>query len=175
MLLQLDEGETITDRERRELRILLARPELTVTWTRHAPGEPGTSLHIHREHVDAFYVLAGELSFDVGPGPERITLGPGGFVAVPPGVVHSFVNAGSEEVRWLNFHAPDSGFASYLRNDSEFDNLDPPADGGRPVSELVVSRELPVAVPPYLWLAEGDDAPFTVPLDDGRSLAVRAG
>ena len=56
--LRVGAGEPITQRERRELVILSTRPELTVTWSRHAPGEIGTELHIHREHVDAFYVLA---------------------------------------------------------------------------------------------------------------------
>jgi quercetin dioxygenase-like cupin family protein len=48
--------------------------------------------HVHREHTDAFYVLEGELTFAVGPAAERIGVAAGGFVAVPPGVVHSFAN-----------------------------------------------------------------------------------
>jgi mannose-6-phosphate isomerase-like protein (cupin superfamily) len=180
MLVQVAEGETITRTDTRELVIMLDEPGLTVTWTRHAPREHGTTLHIHREHADAFYVLGGELSFDVGPDAERLTLGPGGFVAVPPGMVHSFVNAGGAEVTWLNFHAPDSGFAQYLRDGSGFDNFDPPGDGGLPASELVVARELPrpgIGLLPYLWVteddAEAEDA-YAVPLRDDRYLTVRA-
>jgi hypothetical protein len=48
------DGETITDKERREVMLLVERPELSMTWSRYAPGERGTDLHIHREHTDAF-------------------------------------------------------------------------------------------------------------------------
>src|SRR5688572_32300594 len=99
-------GEVITDEERRELVILAERPELTVTWTRYAAGEGGPDLHVHRDHTDAFYVLEGELTFAVGPAGERVRVGAGGFVAVPPNVVHTFANESGAEARWLNLHAP---------------------------------------------------------------------
>jgi mannose-6-phosphate isomerase-like protein (cupin superfamily) len=181
MLVRLDQGEPITRREGRELLILLEDPDVTITSTRHRHGERGTDLHVHRRHADAFYVLEGVLSFDVGPDAERVSAGPGGFVAVPPNLVHSFVNAGSEEARWLNFHAPDTGFAQYLREGGAYDQFDPPEDGGLPVSELVVASELPrpgLGVLPFLWVAESDaeepDA-FSVLLGDERFLIVRAG
>ena len=34
----------------------------------------------------------------------------GGFVAAPPNVAHSFANEGAAEARFLNLHAPDTGF-----------------------------------------------------------------
>jgi mannose-6-phosphate isomerase-like protein (cupin superfamily) len=180
VLVHLDQGEPITQEEGRELTIVLDEPDLTITWNRHHPGEPGTDLHVHREHVDAFYVLEGELSFDVGPDAARISVGPDGFVAVPPNVVHLFVNAGSEEARWLNFHAPDSGFAEYLRDGSGFDTFAPPDDGGLPLSELVVVRLLPrpgIGVLPYLWVTESDVEDFgaySLELGEDRYLTVRA-
>jgi mannose-6-phosphate isomerase-like protein (cupin superfamily) len=180
VLVHLDQGETIRRTESRELLTVLAEPDLTITWNRHRPGEAGTDLHVHREHVDAFYVLEGELSFDVGPDAERISLGPGGFVAVPPNVVHLFVNAGNQETQWLNFHAPDGGFAQYLRDGTGFDSFDPPADGGLPLSELVVARLLPrpgIGVLPYLWVTENDAEDFgayNLVLGDDRYLTVRA-
>jgi hypothetical protein len=42
------------------------------------------------KHSDAFYVLEGELTFEVGHEAETITLSSGGFVAVPPEVAQSF-------------------------------------------------------------------------------------
>jgi mannose-6-phosphate isomerase-like protein (cupin superfamily) len=36
-------------------------------------------------------------------------------VAVPVGVLHSFRNVGDGELRILNMHAPNTGFASRLR------------------------------------------------------------
>ena len=40
---------------------------------------------------------------------------PGSFVAAPPGVVHGFRNAADTELRMLNVHAPNVGFAERLR------------------------------------------------------------
>jgi quercetin dioxygenase-like cupin family protein len=140
----LGDAETITQAPRRDVVILAAREEITTTWSRYAPGERGPGLHVHREHTDAFYVLDGELTFALGPGAEPLALAAGGFVAVPPDVVHSFANEGGAEARWLNFHAPDKGFATYLRDardrrDAAFDSFDPPVDGGRPATEAIVA------------------------------------
>ena len=41
-------------------------------------------------------------------------------------------------MRWLNFHAPSTGFISNLRSGSGFDSYDAPADGGRGSHEAVV-------------------------------------
>ena len=40
---------------------------------------------------------------------ERVVAGPGTFVLVPPGVLHTFANDSDEPVRMLNIHAP-AGF-----------------------------------------------------------------
>jgi quercetin dioxygenase-like cupin family protein len=140
------DGETITARERRDVLILAERPAITITWSRYAAGERGPDPHVHREHTDAFYVLAGELVFGVGPGgAERVSMPAGGFVAVPPNVVHTFANESTADARWLNVHAPDKGFAAYLRDarnglDAAFDSFDPPADGGLPAAGVIVTR-----------------------------------
>src|SRR5439155_4595149 len=72
-----------------------------------------------------------------------VRVGAGGFVAVPPYVAHSFVNASGADTRWLNFHAPDRGFADFLRtlragSPGQWDSFDVPADGGRPASDAIV-------------------------------------
>jgi mannose-6-phosphate isomerase-like protein (cupin superfamily) len=144
VLVRLGDGETISRQERREVLLLAESHDVSITWSRYAPGERGPELHVHREHTDAFYVLEGELSFAVGPGAERIDVSAGGFVAVPPNVAHSFVNEGSTDARWLNLHAPDNGFAAYLRalrdgTDAVFDSYDPPADGGLPAAAAIVT------------------------------------
>jgi quercetin dioxygenase-like cupin family protein len=140
------DAETITARDARDVVILLESPELTVTWSRYGEGERGPDLHLHHRHTDAFYVLEGELTFDLGRGPERSVLAAGGYVAVPPDVAHSFHNARADDARWLNFHAPDSGFAVYMRGlrdklKTDFDSADVEAGEGRPVEEVV--RGLP--------------------------------
>jgi quercetin dioxygenase-like cupin family protein len=172
--LDVGAGERITDRERRRLVILSHRPELTVTWSRHAPGETGTELHIHRQHVDAFYVLSGELTFFLGPRGEPVALAAGSFVAVPPNVVHAFRNESDGDVSWLNFHAPDAGFADYLRGISDVDNFDPPADGGLPAAEATVAAPLAQATVPGLHVAVGGEGELAWRLDDGRVLAITA-
>lgn len=153
--LRVADGEPITRSGRRELVILSERPELTVTWSRHSPGEVGTDLHVHREHVDAFYVLEGEVTFRLGPAGDPVPLGAGGFVAVPPGVVHAFRNESGADASWLNFHAPDAGFADYLRGVAGFDSFDPPEDGGRPASDAVIARPLVELAVPGLHVAAG--------------------
>jgi quercetin dioxygenase-like cupin family protein len=139
LLLRAGEGEPIVDRPNRELRILCDHEWLTVTWTRHAAGQRGAEPHVHREHSDAFYVLDGQLTFRVGPGQEPLIGTAGTLVVVPPGVVHGFDNDGQGEARFLNFHAPDSGFAHYLRTQEPFDSFDRPEDGGRPAMDAIVT------------------------------------
>ena len=98
------EGETITDRENREVTLIAVRDEITMTRSRYGPGERGPDPHVHHEHADSFYVLDGELTFALGPDGERVIVPAGGFVAVPPNVSHSFRNEGSAE-RPLPQHA----------------------------------------------------------------------
>jgi mannose-6-phosphate isomerase-like protein (cupin superfamily) len=133
------EGEVITDTPTREVRILADHDWLTVTWMRYAGGERGADPHIHKHHVDAFFVIHGEIALFVGPKAERMAATAGTLVVVPPGLVHGYANDGNAEARFLNFHAPSSGFAEYLRNRSEFDQHPPPDDGGRPLSDAIVA------------------------------------
>lgn len=84
------------DTERFNLAIVTIEPR------RHGP-EP----HAHADEDDSFYMLEGELAFTVDG--EEIVAGPGTFVLVPPGVVHTFVNRGDEPARFVNVHAP-AGF-----------------------------------------------------------------
>src|SRR5215211_7312509 len=134
-----EDGEPVTDRPERTIRILADLPELCLTWTRYVSGEEGPGPHIHKEHLDAFFILSGELVFRVGPELDAVTAGPGAFVAAPPEVVHTFRNEGPADATWLNLHAPSKGFAEFLRDpDFVWDSFDTPADGGRPASETVV-------------------------------------
>ena len=109
-----------------------------------------TDPHVH-EHTEAFYVLEGELTFEVGAERETITLGAGGFVAAPPGLAHSFRTAGGHPARWLIIHAGDGGFAAFMRGirdgvKVEWDLAPVPFDGGPPAEHAVVSR--PLSEPP---------------------------
>jgi len=140
------EGETISDRAERNVRILLDHELADVTWTRYEPGERGPDPHIHEQHADAWYVLEGELTFGVGPGGEELHQAPAGtHVLVPAGVIHTFRNDSSETARFLNIHAPSMGFAESLRasrdgREFHWDTFDPPEDGSRSTAAVVVRR-----------------------------------
>jgi quercetin dioxygenase-like cupin family protein len=77
------------------------------------PGFPGPPPHRHRRLHDMFYVLDGTLTLRLGD--ETLELGPGSFVCVPPGVVHTFSNPGDAPVRLLNFNTP-AGWEHYMRD-----------------------------------------------------------
>jgi quercetin dioxygenase-like cupin family protein len=138
------DGEAITGREDREVVLVAAQPELTVTSYGLGPGQHGPDPHVHHEHTDAFYVLAGELGFILGPERDRVEVGAGGLVAAPPNLIHTFSNESGAAVRFLNLHAPDGGFADYMRaardgvEGATFDTFDPPDDGGLPLTEAIV-------------------------------------
>ncbi|HET6508131.1 MAG TPA: DUF5069 domain-containing protein [Baekduia sp.] len=135
-------GETISDRAERNVMILSATDELTVTWSRYATGQRGPDLHLHHEHADAFYILTGSMRYERGAHGEHVLDAPAGTLVVVPALVgHSFANVEAEDVTWLNFHAPDAGFARFLRTDEPFDSDDVPlqGDGGRGLGAALVS------------------------------------
>jgi mannose-6-phosphate isomerase-like protein (cupin superfamily) len=137
-------GEIIGDSADRRVEILSEDDSLHATFSRFGPGRDGADLHVHRHHSDVFYVLDGELTVKLGPGGDEVTVPAGSVARVPPMVVHGFRNAGDTDVRYLNFHVPGTGFADYMRGLRDkrrvaFDQHDPPADGGRPVSEAQIA------------------------------------
>jgi quercetin dioxygenase-like cupin family protein len=92
--------------------IKAGRDELALVEFELRPGFEGPRKHIHKRHVDAFYVVAGEPQFRAGN--ESVQGEPGMLVAAPPGVVHSFSNPGAGTARLVNVHAPSCGFHEYL-------------------------------------------------------------
>lgn len=71
------------------------------------PRRAGPGPHAHDAEDDSFYMLEGELVFTVDG--EDVTVGPGTFLLVPPGVAHTFANHSDEPARFVNVHAP-AGF-----------------------------------------------------------------
>jgi quercetin dioxygenase-like cupin family protein len=113
----------ILERKGRRALVKVACEELVVMEVELESG--GAGPHFHRQHVDSFYVLAGELELTVEG--ERLQVGPGMLVAVPPGVVHSFDHDGPERARFLNIHAPGMRFDEYMRRmdaGEEFDHTE---------------------------------------------------
>jgi quercetin dioxygenase-like cupin family protein len=110
VLLGSDEGERLNER----IVVKLERPEISVNEVKVGPDFEGPGPHFHKEHVDAFYVLEGQLEFTNGT--ETLLAGAGTSVAVPPNIVHGFTNPGPGGARYLNIHAPDGDFLEYLRH-----------------------------------------------------------
>jgi quercetin dioxygenase-like cupin family protein len=145
VIVPIGEGEAILRRAEREVSILLAREDLSITHARFEAGVQVTSPHVH-QHTDAFYVLEGELIFEIGREAETIRVSSGGFIAAPAQVAHSFRTGGERPARWLTIHAGDGGFAAFMRGtrdgvEVEWDISGVPADGGLPASAAVVSPD----------------------------------
>ena len=155
IFLPFGEGEVIGDSADRRVEILSDDETLNTTWSRFGPRREGADLHVHRRHIDCFYVLEGELTIRLGLEDEPMTVPAGTLARVPPLVVHGFRNGSDAEVRYLNFHAPGERFADYLRamrdgRSFSYDQHEPPEDGGRPGSEAVIGNTEHVADRPGL-------------------------
>jgi mannose-6-phosphate isomerase-like protein (cupin superfamily) len=107
------EGGEHAVRGERHHRILGELPQFEIVELRFGPDFEGVDSHSHADFVDAFYVLAGEAEFLVGE--ETFRAGAGSFVAASPGLTHGFRVVGESELRMLNVHAPEVGFAESLR------------------------------------------------------------
>jgi quercetin dioxygenase-like cupin family protein len=105
-------GEVL-ERGGRRAEVKVARDELVLFEFEMAAEMDGAGPHFHKEHVDSFYVLEGELEVTVAG--ETVRAHSGDLVHVEPGVVHSFKNASRERVRFLNMHTPGMRFDEYIR------------------------------------------------------------
>ena len=142
---QISEQELILRNEKRAISLLLANEDLSLTSGSCAAGERVAGPHVHHQHTDAFYVLEGELTFEIGPKPETVTIGAGSLVAAPPRVSHALRNAGPHPARWLTIHAADGGFADFMRGIRDGVQIDwviapAPPSGGLPVDHAIISR-----------------------------------
>ena len=113
ILIGPDDGERVS-RGANHHRVLVELPELEIVELRFGPDFEGVGPHSHADHVDSFYVLEGEAEFVLGD--ETVRAGPDSYVAAPIGAVHGFRNVGDGELRMLNVHAPNTGFAVRLRD-----------------------------------------------------------
>ncbi|HEX9415243.1 MAG TPA: cupin domain-containing protein [Gaiellaceae bacterium] len=113
----------ILEREGRRAAVKVAREELVLLEFEMEPKTDGAGLHFHRRHVDAFYVLKGELELTVSG--ETVHPQQGELVHAAPGVVHSFKNASGNRVRFLNLHTPGMRFDEYMRRMDAGEDPDP--------------------------------------------------
>jgi mannose-6-phosphate isomerase-like protein (cupin superfamily) len=64
----------------------------------------GVRLHLHRKHMEAFFVLEGALGIQAGN--DHVSAPAGSFVLCPAGSPHAFKNPGTGDVRFFGFAAP---------------------------------------------------------------------
>jgi mannose-6-phosphate isomerase-like protein (cupin superfamily) len=95
-------------------------------------GSEGPPLH-HHDFDEAFYVLEGELTFQLGT--ELTSAGPGEVVFAPRGVHHTLANFGAA-ARYLLVCTP-AGFERYFaRVAADQAGVDPPGWATGPIPEV---------------------------------------
>ena len=98
------------------------------------PRWEGPPLH-HHDFDEAFYVLAGELTFRLGD--ELVTRKAGELAFAPRGVHHAFANSGESEARTLLVCTP-AGFERYFqRMAAREEGGEPPPEALEPWPEVV--------------------------------------
>ncbi len=75
------------------------------------PAGTGVPPHTHANEDEAFYVLAGTITFEIA-GDNPVRLGPGSFVYGPRGRQHAFRNETGAEARMLVYCSPGAGMES---------------------------------------------------------------
>jgi len=107
----------------------------------------GPPLHLHPTHGEGFYVLAGELTVQLGE--EIVTGGPGTWVFAPPDTPHTLANLTDQEVRLLCVFAP-AGF------ERRFERILAERAGRQPPEPSAAERETRMIGPPLR--ARADEA-----------------
>src|ERR687885_2485426 len=101
--------------------------------TSSSPGFAGPPLHRH-DFDEAFYVIEGELTFQLGD--EVFTRGAGELAFAPRNVAHTYANHSDAPARALIVCTP-AGFERYFaRMAAERAGEDPPAWAMQPVPEV---------------------------------------
>ena len=106
-------AELLADRPGLRVALLADLEEIGISEAWGDPDGPSPPQHLHRRHVESFYVIAGEMTFTAGGREQRATAGT--WVQIPPGTPHTFAPSGTDEVRFLNIHTPSCGYGTFLR------------------------------------------------------------
>lgn len=73
-------------------------------WEAIVPPGGGPPPHVHSREEESFYILAGEITFQIGE--ERVVATTGMFANMPVGTPHSFKNESSQPAKMLISIAP---------------------------------------------------------------------
>ena len=107
------DARLVADRPGLRVALLADVEEIGIAERWSDPGGPPSPPHLHRRHVESFYVLAGEMAITVGD--RELRAEAGSWVQVPPGVPHTFAVHGEGPVHFLDLHTPNCGFGAFLR------------------------------------------------------------
>jgi quercetin dioxygenase-like cupin family protein len=122
------------------------------------PDFAGPPLHFH-DFDEAFYVIEGELTFQLGA--SVATARPGAFVFAPRGSHHALANLSGAPARYLLVCTP-AGFERYFaRIEAEQTGIDAPAEAYQPVPPVT-------RVGPRIGERDDLDAAAPLPVDRGR-------
>lgn len=78
-------------------------------WESIVPPGGGTPSHTHTREDEAFYLLSGELQFELEGAAGPLRLVAGGFLFGPRNLSHAYRNAGAVDARLLVFAIPGAG------------------------------------------------------------------
>lgn len=107
------EADFAADRPGLSVTLIADTEELGISLARADGGSPSPPAHLHRRHVEWFFVLEGAMTFRLD---DREHQAPAGsFVLVPPGTVHRFAFPGDGPTAFLSAHAPSCGFGDFVR------------------------------------------------------------
>lgn len=76
------------------------------------PESGGSSYHVHREMIEIFYVIEGEVELTLDG--RQVTAEPGTFMVVPENTPHAFANPGSLQSKLLIMFCPDRTREKYF-------------------------------------------------------------
>jgi mannose-6-phosphate isomerase-like protein (cupin superfamily) len=112
------------------------------------PPRGGPPPHMHHREDEAFWVLEGELEVVVGESTFRT--GPGSFVHLPRGVLHSYRNTGDRPARFLTLIVPAGLEAFFVEVGKPGTDLaSPPPFGEEDIVRLLdVAPKYGVDIPP---------------------------
>jgi quercetin dioxygenase-like cupin family protein len=100
----------------------------------------GPPLHVHPDFDETFYVLEGELVFQLGD--ERLSAPSGTLVFAPGETPHTYANHSGKEARILLLCTP-AGFEGYFdRLAAEMNGVEPPEPSGSIPEVRVVGPQI---------------------------------
>ena len=101
------------------------------------PPGGGPPPHLHRKEDETFYVLEGEITFQVGE--DRITAPAGSFVNMPIGQPHAFKNESDQTAKMIITYAPAGLEEFFFEVGEPFEGEFPPPPDREEIEKLMAA------------------------------------